>query len=104
MLVYTDGTGITGGIDLAPVKLQPLYFKALEGRTWDADDVDVYGLVASANISTFTVGGYGLYYDMNTYPLNNVTFTGGVTPTFRSEMYWVGVFADGKAGPVNLNF
>lgn len=104
MLVYTDGTGITGGIDLAPVKLMPLYFKALEGRTYDSDDVDIYGLMATANISTFTVGGYGLYYDMNTYPLNNVTFTGGATPTFRSEMYWVGVFADGKAGPLNLNF
>jgi hypothetical protein len=102
MLIYTDGAGFTGGIDLAPVKLQPLWFKALEGRTYDADDVDIYGLIASANISTFTVGGYGLYYDMNTYPLAAVT--GAATPSFRSSMWWFGVFADGKAGPVNLNF
>lgn len=104
LLVYTDGAGFTGGIEAGPVKFQPLWFKALEGKDATADDVDVYGLLVNARISTFTVGGYGLYYDMNTYPLNTVTFTYGATPSFRSQMWWFGVYADGKAGPVNLNF
>ena len=104
MLLYTDGAGITGGIDIAPVKIQPLWFKALEGRNFDSDDVDVYGLNVNARLGTFTVGGYALYYNMNTYPLSSFTSVGGVAPSFSSDMWWFGVYADGKAGPVNLNF
>jgi hypothetical protein len=104
ILVYTDGMGITGGLEAGPVKIQPLWFKALEGKDAAADDVDVYGLHANAKVSTFTIGGYGLWYNMNTYPFNQVTFTyGAAAPSFNSSMWWFGGYADGKAGPVNLN-
>jgi hypothetical protein len=104
ILVYTDGMGITGGLDFGPVKAAPLWFKAIEGRDYDSDDVDVYGLHLNAKVAQFTLGGYGLYYNMNTYPFNAATQTAGATPSFNSDFWWFGAYADGKAGPVNINF
>jgi hypothetical protein len=117
VLVYTDGMGITAGLDLSPVKVQGLFFKALEGKDWRADDVNVYGIQANAKIATFTIGGYGLYYNMQSYPftvaLPLLDSGGNTVPsslfglqpgTNSAKMWWFGVFADGKAGPVNLNF
>lgn len=105
MVVTTDGMGISGGIKIDPVSIMPLYFKALEGRDASSDDVDVYGLHANAKVGTFTIGGYGLYYNMNTYPLSSVTTYYGVTvASFDANFWWLGFYADGKLGPVNLNF
>jgi hypothetical protein len=124
MLVYSDGTGVTAGIKIDPVMIMPIYAKALENLDFADDDVDVWGLHANAKLGTFTVGGYGLNYRMNTYPFFVNQFAGGTvlaptygsTPaaytgiwnqnpgTFKSHMWWFGAYADGKAGPVNLNF
>jgi hypothetical protein len=116
LLVYTDGMGIIYSVDLSPVKAQALWFKALEGKDWSADDVTVYGIQANAKIATFTVGGYGLYYNMQSYPFTVsaplLDSFGDTLPsslnqliqgTNQAHMWWFGVFADGKAGPVNLN-
>jgi hypothetical protein len=115
MFVYTDGMGISGGIKVDPVMIQPMWYKALEGVDQTADDVDVYGLHVNAKVGTFTVGGYGLYYNMNTYPFFVPQNVGGVAGlpaslyslvqgTQQADMWWWGVYADGQAGPVNLNF
>ncbi len=116
MMVYSDGTGVTAGIKLDPVMIMPIYAKALENLDFADDDVDVWGVHANAKISTFTVGAYGLLYRMNTYPLfvvdtGNVIFPGSSLQqfaqnpgTFKSHMWWLGAYVDGKAGPVNLNF
>jgi hypothetical protein len=117
--LYSDGMGVQGGIQVPPVSIIPYFYKALEGVDWTADDVDVWGLQAVAKISTVTIGAYGIYYNMNTYPFQ-VTNTaapvvssvpggvGGIYPqnpgTMCAEMWWIGVYADGKAGPVNFNF
>jgi len=114
LMVYSDGMGITFNVDLSPVKAQAMWFKALEGKDWAADDVTVYGIQANAKIATFTVGGYGLYYNMQSYPFTVATAVspvlagipslyGLIQGTNQSQMWWLGVFADGKAGPVNLN-
>jgi hypothetical protein len=62
------------------------------------NDVDVYGVNAFAKIATMTVGGYVLYYNMNQFPL----FVAATTQ--QAEMWWFGLYADGKAGPVNISF
>ena len=115
VLMVSDGTGISGGIKIDPVLIAPFYAKALENLDFADDDVDVYGLSASAKISTFTVGAYGLAFRMNTYPFwvvntGSVIFPGtssqqfGQSPgTFKSHMYWLGAYLDGKAGPVDMN-
>jgi hypothetical protein len=56
----------------------------------------------NAKVEKFTIGGYGLCYNMNTYPQ---FATGGATEgSMDARFWWLGLYADGKAGPVNLNF
>ena len=112
MLVYTDGMGVTAGIKIDPVLIAPIYAKPLEGVDFEADDADVYGLHANVKLGTFTVGGYGLRYQMNTYPFMVSAPVAGLpaalTPlvpgTNKAAMWWWGAYLDGKAGPVDLNF
>ncbi len=119
MVVYTDGMGVTGNFMVANmIGINPLWFKALEGKDWADDDVDVYGLQVTAKIAPFTFGGYGLYYNMKTYPFTVATAVKDlagtaysipslyqlVQGTMTSGMWWLGAYADGKAGPVNFNF
>ena len=112
MFLYTDGAGVTAGIKIDPVLINPIYAKAVMNSDYQAADSDVWGLHASAKISTFTLGGYGLNYRMNSYPFNvNAPVAGlpaNLTPvvpgSYQSKMWWVGAYADGRAGPVDINF
>ena len=124
VMVYSDGAGVTAGIKIDPVLIMPIYAKALQNLDFADDGSDVYGLHGNAKIGTFTVGGYGLLYRMNTYPFYVVTGAGAagtaipgqssgtgyssittqLPGTYKSHMFWGGLYADGKAGPVNLNF
>jgi hypothetical protein len=118
ILVYDDGAGITGGIQAGPVMIIPMWAKIAEGLDWAADDADLYGLHVNAKLGTFTIGGYGLYYNMNTYPVQYTTavnWAGWATPTTatvglyeagtqRANFWWFGAYVDGKAGPIDLNF
>lgn len=106
LLVLTDGMGVTMGIKADPVTISPFWYKALEGKDARSDDVDVYGFQISGKAETFTLGGYALFYDMKTYPFyTEATFLpyGSVTDK-KAKMWWLGLYADGKAGPVDLNF
>jgi hypothetical protein len=104
IFTYTDGAGITGAIKLDPLTISPMWFKPLEGKTAAADDVDIYGLNVFANAGGMTFGGFGAYYNMNTYPLSQVTLVYGDGPPFRADMLWLGLYAEGKAGPLDVNF
>ncbi len=97
VFLSNDGAGITGTIKVDPVNVDVYWFKAIEGVDWAADDVDVYGLHANTKIGPVTAGGYGFYYNMNTFPLD-------AAQDYRADMLWLGVYADGKAGPVDINF
>ncbi len=112
----TDGFGISGGIKIDPVNINPLYFKPAEGVDWAADDTDIWGLQVNAKLGTFTIGGYGLYYNMNSYPMwaanaaavSTIAALGSAAPqisgTQKADFWWIGLYADGKAGPVNVQF
>jgi hypothetical protein len=111
MFMYVDGTGVTVSSKIDPVQITAYWAKLLEGKQANGDDADMYGLSISGKIDTFTIGGYGYYFDMRTYPLN-AGYTAPNTPppygstanSIASKMYWLGLYADGKMGPVNLNF
>jgi len=116
LFVYTDGMGIKGGIKIDPVNIEPFWFKALQGKLWADQGNDVYGVHANAKVSGFTLGGYFVYYNLNTYPFSVSTTAniGGVpvtnagsaviAGTLSADFWWLGFYADGKAGPVNVNF
>ena len=114
IMTYSDGTGVTVGIRIDPVLISPIYAKILEGNDFQDDDADVWGLRVDAKLGTFSLGAYGLYYRMNSYDFVTPAFFPGsalpfvfvpaVPGTFKSHMWWMGVYADGRAGPVDLNF
>jgi hypothetical protein len=84
----------------------------VEGLTWASDDSDVYALQANVKLGTVTVGGYGLYFNMNSYPFWVTSAYAGIpagaqpllTGSQRANMFWWGGYIDGKLGPVNLNY
>jgi len=104
LFVYTDGMGVKPSIKIDPLNIEGYWFKAIEGKDYSADDVDVWGLHANAKVETFTVGGYWLWYNMNSYPFNKTTTTPFTDTPYQADAWWLGGYADGKAGPVNINF
>jgi hypothetical protein len=111
MFMYVDGAGITASAKIDPVQITAYWAKMLEGKDANSDDSDMYGLALNAKIDTFTIGGYGFYFNSRTYPLNAGFTAPNVPPAYGSDinsqsskMYWLGAYADGKLGPVNLNF
>ncbi len=108
----TDGMGVSGGLKIDPVNINPFYFKPAEGVDWTADDSDIYGLQVNAKLGTFTVGGYWAYVNMNTYPMfvasTPYAFDARIAPQIggpgEADFWWLGFYADGKAGPVDLQF
>jgi len=92
-----DGPGIQTAIKIDPAQVNLFFMKALENKDWAADDTNLYGIDVLAKISTITVGGYAVYFNMNSYPV------GDGEPSYSSEVGWYGVYANGKLGPVNLS-
>ena len=101
MTGYIDGPGITGGIRIDPVTIQPLWFKAVENLDFSADDMDVYGLHAFGKFGGTTVGGYGLYWDAKTYPIPAAVSS---TNPHSAKLGWLGLYTDGRFGPLDVNF
>ncbi len=105
MFMYVDGAGVTVSSKIDPVQITAYWAKMLEGRQANGDDSDMYGLAISAKIDTFTIGGYGFYFDMRTYPLN-AGYTAPNTPppygstanSIASKMYWLGALCGREAG------
>ena len=70
MAISTDGPGISLGFKADPVTINPFWFKALHAKDTTNGDVDVYGLLGTAKLSTLTLGAYGIFYNMRSYPFN----------------------------------
>jgi len=114
MFLYVDGAGVTASAKLDPVQITGSWAKMCEGLQANSDDSDLYSLQISGKVDTFSIGGYGYYLDMRTYPLYAGYVTSPAPPTkpaygstvnsVSSKMTWLGAYADGKLGPVNINF
>jgi hypothetical protein len=105
ILLTTDGIGITWDTKIDPVVIQLMYGKIFENQVYAADDSDMYGVHVRANISKFTVGGYWLYYHMNSYPFdtNAITAPNTAQTNNYAELSWYGAYMDGQVGPMTLN-
>ena len=106
VFLLVDGPGIQAAIKVDPATIKLMWAKAGENRDWAADDSDLYAVEANAKIGAMTVGGYYLFFNMNTYGLEDNTAGNAArtSPNGSSEMSWAGLYADGKLGPVNLGF
>jgi hypothetical protein len=106
VFVYTDGGGLIFNTKIDPAIISLYYFKAIEGEDWSADDADIYGIHANSKFGALTAGLYGFYYHMKDYPLQTGTTLRAAAITYpdaSADMYWFGLYADGKVGPVLLN-
>jgi len=101
-MLYTDGAGITASIKADPVTIIPMWGKPREGKDAASDDGDLYGINAYAKVDAFTFGGYGLYYDLKSYPLSNSTLVYGSNPSNRAYAWYFGGYFDGAFGPVKV--
>jgi len=119
-----DGSGVTGAIKIDPVTINPMWFKLANGQNlggnwsndWTNTSNNAYGLQLNGKVQTFTLGGYGFYYRMDAYPswaTSNTFAAAAVAPsgfnqflagTQQANFWWLGIYADGKAGPVDINF
>jgi hypothetical protein len=114
MFAYFDGAGVTAAAKFDPVQVTMSYAKMAEGLQANSDDADLWSLQLSAKIDTFTIGGWGFYMNARQYPLYEgyLSNTAPITkPSYgtnynsmTSKMWWLGAYADGKLGPVNINF
>jgi hypothetical protein len=105
VLISTDIIGITAGIKpIDPLTIGLIWAKYYEGNDATADDSDIYGVTAAFKVATITVGGYGLYYNMNTYPFPAAVPAYGAGTDSQAAFWWLGAYLDGKMGPVNINF
>ncbi|MEI9477863.1 MAG: hypothetical protein WCO26_14975 [Deltaproteobacteria bacterium] len=102
MAVNTEGTGITLGFKADPVTISPFWAKASHLKDYAAEDTDVFGTQLIAKIDKLTLGAYGVFYDMRTYPLGKSTTTITIDPSYKGRMFWFGGYADGKMGPMDM--
>jgi hypothetical protein len=100
---YTDGAGIIASFKPDPVTINAMWGKPREGKTAASDDGDLYGINAYAKVDTFTFGGYGMYFDLKSYPLNATTLVYGNNPSNRAYAWYFGGYFDGKFGPLEFN-
>ena len=104
LLLTTDGMGINWSTKIDPVAIQLFYAKPFEGKTAvSQDDADVLAGVVSAKFGTLSAGAYALYYNMNQFPFPTTVLPYGSVAANDAEMWWYGLYLDGKLGPVDVN-
>ena len=109
VFMYVDGEGITAAAKLDPVTIIGIYSKVFEGRIAASDDIDIWALHVNAKLDKVTVGGYALYQNARSYPMNATSATSqtvyGISDdSMKSQMWWLGAYMDGRVGPVDVNF
>jgi hypothetical protein len=96
----TNGAGIQWDIKADPVAISFLWGKMVENQTWAADDSDFYSLEGKFNAGPATIGAYVIFNNMDGFP---IVYTPAKS-SYEAEFWWLGLYADGKAGPFNFNF
>jgi len=103
MVLATDGAGATFGFKLDPVNIEAAWFKQVHNFDFKTnDDSQSFSLLGTARVDKLTLGAYGVYFNMRTYPFNKGASTSATDPSSKAGMYWLGAYADGKVGPMDM--
>jgi hypothetical protein len=104
MVVNTTGPGLTARTMIDPIKLsiRAGWAKKWEGADWECDDIDAFFGDFALPIGPVRVGTYIWYENFGEFPLFGFGFPSGARD--EAQIYWLGVYADGKIGPVGLQF
>jgi len=101
---YSDNTGIEVRVKLDPANIRLNWSKAVENQDYSADDVDIYAADMNVKAGPMTIGGFALNMNANTWPIIRAAAQVGPNVNYNANLWWLGLYADGKMGPVNLNF
>jgi hypothetical protein len=113
IVVQSTGAGITGRVMIDPIKLSinAGWAKKWEGYDWDCDDVDAFMVDMAMPIGPVRVGGFMWYENHGLYGGTLAASPTGFPVNYpdsggrdQADIYWVGLYADGKIGPVGLQF
>jgi hypothetical protein len=110
LVVNTVGPGLTLRTMIDPIKLSITggWAKKWEGYDWDTDDVDAFFGDIAMPIGPVRVGGFVWYEDHSVWLGTASFFPNALYPDSgqrdSAELYWFGFYADGKIGPVGLQF
>jgi hypothetical protein len=104
LLVNTVGPGLTGRVMIDPIKLSINmgWAKKWEGFDYDTDDVDAYFADFAMPIGPVRVGAFVWYENFGNWWPTGVADDSGARS--EADLYWFGVYADGKIGPIGLQF
>ena len=99
-LLFADGPGVELNTTTGPIKWSWYWYKPQEGADNQADDGDIYGVrLWAPGLAGLTPGAYFLYLNAGDYPLRASTAAG---PYDKGDFWWLGLYLDGKIGPVAL--
>jgi hypothetical protein len=110
----TDGAGIRVDMRPGPIWVQLNWMKPWEGNTWQADDTDVYAIrVVTQGVMPVDIGVWGQYWMSNSWSAAGAlawpALGGWAVPgagqnggTDSARLFWLGLQANGKVGPVTL--
>jgi len=106
LFANTNGAGVQIDAKYDPAAFTFTWGKMYEGETYASDDSNWYSLEGRVKAGNVTVGGYVINNNMNTYPIpaNYSDVVSATNPLDNANIWWLGGYADGKAGPFNFNF
>lgn len=104
LLVNTVGPGITARTVIDPIKLSinAGWAKKWEGFDYDCDDVDAFFGDIAMPIGPVRVGAFVWYENFGNWWPDGIGDDSGVRSD--ADLFWVGIYADGKLGPIGLQF
>jgi hypothetical protein len=102
--ISTPGFGITYTVKADPASFAFMWGKMADPKEAASNDSTMYAGDLKANFGNISVGTFLVYDKMKQYPVTDLQIPYGVSPDMKADIFWWGLYSDGKAGPVNYNF
>jgi hypothetical protein len=102
---YRDGSGVASWVTIDPIKMKitGAYGKIKDPNLWSSEEgAEAYLMDVNLPVGPLKVGGHFTYQnERNTTDIASNYFAANQA---NSRLWWLGGYADGKVGPVNVQF